>query len=57
MATKDEVLSAVAIVREFAGNPDVGVVKDLLDSLADSVNKPVTTKTSTVITPVDKEAN
>lgn len=33
MATKAEILAAVAIVREFAGNPDVGVIADLLRDL------------------------
>ena len=58
MATKDEVVSAVAIVRDFAGNPSVGPVKEILDALEESVTKPVTTKSSTVIAPVDaKESN
>jgi hypothetical protein len=38
MATKDEILSAVQIVREFADNPTVGVVKELLDDLEASVS-------------------
>lgn len=46
MATKDEVVSAVKIVREFAGNPTVGVVKELLDNLEASVSVK-TEKTST----------
>lgn len=56
MATKDEILSAVGIVRDFAGTPDVGVVKDLLDALEASATAPVTTKSSTVESaPVDKK--
>jgi hypothetical protein len=48
MASFDEVVSAVKIVREFAGNPTVGVVKELLDDLEASVaTKPTETKTST----------
>ena len=43
MASKDEVLSAVQIVREFAGNPSVGVVAELLKDLEDSVTKKVST--------------
>lgn len=59
MASKDEVLSAVGIVREFAGNPDAGVVKDLLDALEKSVTVSGKTKSSTVdANPVDtKESN
>lgn len=36
MTTKAEILAAVAIVREFAGNPDVGVIADLLRDLETS---------------------
>jgi hypothetical protein len=36
MASQDEILKAVAIVREFAGNPDSGVVADLLRDLETS---------------------
>jgi hypothetical protein len=41
MATKEEIVSAVEIVREFAGNPEVGVVAELLQALLDSVATPV----------------
>jgi hypothetical protein len=37
MPTKDEILNAVKIVDEFAGNPDSGVVADLLRDLKASV--------------------
>ena len=37
MATKDEILNAIAIVRDFAGNPDSGVVADLLKDLENSI--------------------
>jgi hypothetical protein len=59
MATKDEVMLAVGIVREFAGNPDVGSIKELLDALEKSVTVSGKTKTSTVdASPVDtKESN
>lgn len=46
MASFDEVTSAVKIVREFAGNPTIGVVKELLDDLEASVS-PKTEKVST----------
>jgi hypothetical protein len=37
MATKDEILAAITIVRDFAGNPDSGVVADLLKDLENSI--------------------
>lgn len=43
MATKDEVLSAVKIVREFAGDPVVGVIADLLNDLESSVTEKIST--------------
>jgi hypothetical protein len=39
MATKDEILNAIKIVSDFAGNPDSGVVADLLKELGKSVEK------------------
>lgn len=45
MATKDEILAAVKIVDDFAGNPTVGAVAELLRDLTDSAT--VTVKTST----------
>ena len=33
MATKDEIIAAVKIVRDFAGNPDSGIVAQLLNDL------------------------
>ena len=44
MATRDEILSAVEVVKDFAGNPDVGVIAELLRDLAATAEE---TKTST----------
>lgn len=38
MPTKDEINAAVKIVADFAGNPVIGPVKELLDDLAKSVD-------------------
>jgi hypothetical protein len=37
MASKEEILAAAKIVADFAGNPDSGVVADLLRDLKASV--------------------
>ena len=37
MATNDEILMAVEIVRDYAQNPSVGVVKETLDGLENSI--------------------
>jgi len=39
MSNKEEVLNAVKIVGDFAGNPDSGVIADLLKELGKSVEK------------------
>lgn len=38
MPTKDEVVAAAKIVADFAGNPIIGPVKELLDDLVKSVD-------------------
>jgi hypothetical protein len=50
MATRDEILSAVQIVREFAGDPTVGVVAELLKDLVASTEEEVTTKKTSAST-------
>jgi hypothetical protein len=37
MVTPDEVKAAVKIVRDFAGDPDSGVIADLLKDLENSI--------------------
>jgi hypothetical protein len=39
MATKEEIDNAVRIVADFAGNPDSGVIAELLKDLVKSVEK------------------
>jgi hypothetical protein len=39
MATKEEIDIAVKVVADFAGNPDSGVIAELLKDLAKSVEK------------------
>jgi len=44
MATPEEIKAAVKIVDDFAGNPGVGVIADLLKDLAKSAETSVPTK-------------
>jgi hypothetical protein len=46
MATKDEILNAIKIVGDFAGNPDSGVVAQLLKDLTTSVEAPKEVRTT-----------
>lgn len=48
MATKSDILKAVKIVREFANYPDVGFVRETLDSLEASVTEVATDTVSVV---------
>jgi hypothetical protein len=36
MATKDEIEVAVKLIKEIAGDPSVGVVKELIDAIQNS---------------------
>ena len=36
MATKEDIAIAIAVVKEIAGNPDSGAVKELIDLLDSS---------------------
>ena len=36
MATPDDIATAIAVIKEIGGNPDVGAVKDLITLLEDS---------------------
>lgn len=36
MATKEQIDTAVAVIREVAGDPETGAVKDLIDLLKNS---------------------
>ena len=36
MATKEDIAIAIAVVKEIAGNPDVGAIKELIDLLDSS---------------------
>ena len=38
MATKDEIELAVKLIKEIAGDPSVGVVKELIDAIQSSAN-------------------
>lgn len=38
MATKEDIAIAIAVVKEIAGNPDSGAVKDLIDLLDSSAS-------------------
>jgi hypothetical protein len=40
MATPDEIIAAAKIVGDFAGNPDTGVVAELLRDLTASASLP-----------------
>ena len=40
MATREEIASAVKIVGDFAGNPEIGVVAELLRDLTASASLP-----------------
>jgi hypothetical protein len=33
MASKDEIATAIKVVKEISGNPDTGAIKELLDLL------------------------
>lgn len=37
MATKEDIAIAIAVVKEIAGNPEVGAVKELIDLLNSSI--------------------
>ncbi len=36
MATKDEIESAVKLIKEIAGDPSSGAIKELIDAIANS---------------------
>lgn len=36
MATKEEILTAVTVIKEVAGDPDSGAIKELIDLLNSS---------------------
>jgi hypothetical protein len=38
MATKEEIATAIAVVKEVAGDPEVGAVKELIDLLNSSAS-------------------
>lgn len=38
MATKEDIAIAIAVVKEIAGNPDSGAVKELIDLLDSSAS-------------------
>lgn len=37
MATKEDIAIAIAVVKEIAGNPDSGAIKELIDLLDSSI--------------------
>lgn len=47
MATKDEIETAIRVVREVSGNPDVGVIAELLKQLEASAVAPKDVRTVT----------
>lgn len=38
MATKEDIATAIAVVKEIAGNPDSGAIKELIDLLDSSTS-------------------
>lgn len=38
MATKEDIAIAIAVVKEIAGNPDSGAIKELIDLLDSSIS-------------------
>lgn len=42
MPTKDEIAIAIAVIKEVAGNPEVGAIRELID-LLEKPAKPATT--------------
>lgn len=50
MATKEDIAIAIAVVKEIAGNPEVGAVKELIDLL----NSSTSAKEARVISAAEK---